>query len=136
MSQLEAKEIGARIALARNEAGMTQEQLTEMATFSKRALQTWEAGNVVPYRQMHELSGLLGRPVEWFLHGETPVEEPVPVDDRLVELADAVEALGGQMKDLASTMSERLESIEQRLPSQSAAERPRREGRRGSGGRE
>ena len=38
MAQLQAKEIGARIALARNEAGLTQEEVTDLATFSKRSL--------------------------------------------------------------------------------------------------
>lgn len=70
VAQLEAKAIGERIAKARLEAGLTQEALAEMATFSKRSLQDYETGVTIPYRHMREISGLLDRPVEWFLHGE------------------------------------------------------------------
>lgn len=137
MSQFEAKEIGARIALARNEAGLTQEELTEMATFSKRALQMWEAGNVIPYRQMQEISRLLDRPVEWFLHGERSREDDSesPVEFRLAELAAAVGTMGRQVEEAARSVSGRLDSIEQRLQTMSASEPPKGAGRRATGSR-
>ena len=71
--QFEAKEIGQRIAEARTLAGLTQEQVAEMASFSKRSLQDYEAGVTIPYKHMREISRLLGREVEWFLHGEEPI---------------------------------------------------------------
>jgi transcriptional regulator with XRE-family HTH domain len=74
MAQFEAKAIGSRIAQARKEAGLTQEQLAELAPFSLRSLQDYEQGTTVPYRQMRDISKLLGKPVEWFLHGDE--EEP------------------------------------------------------------
>lgn len=88
MAQFEAREIGARIAQARREAGLTQEQLAEIAPFSQRSLQDYERGLVIPYRQMRELAKLLGKPVEWFLHGEpedeaTIVERLDSIDERL-----------------------------------------------------
>jgi transcriptional regulator with XRE-family HTH domain len=69
MAQLEAKEIGGRIALARQLAALTQDQLAALAPFSKRSLQEYEAGNVIPYKHFRELSRLLNRPEEWFLYG-------------------------------------------------------------------
>lgn len=74
MAQLEAKAIGARIQQARLEAGMTQEQVAEIATFSKRSLQDYEGGVTIPYRHLREIGQLLDRPVEWFLHGRAGVE--------------------------------------------------------------
>jgi len=137
MSQLQAKEIGARIALARNEHGMTQEELTELASFSKRALQNWEAGASVPYRHMQEISGLLNRPTEWFLHGErqTDADSETPVELRLAELAAAVEAMSRQLEDGSRLVAHRLEQLERRLQETSASATPRGAGRRATGTR-
>ena len=92
VSQFEAEEIGARIALARNERGMTQEELAGAATFSKRSLQDYETGVTIPYKHLRELSSLLGREVEWFLRGETEIDV-----DRLTgleaQLREALERL-------------------------------------------
>ncbi len=93
VSQLEAKEIGARIALARNEAGLTQDEVGELATFSKRSLQNYEAGNTIPYRHMREIAGLLMRPVPWFLHGD--LEADPATTDRLERIeSQLAEILG------------------------------------------
>jgi transcriptional regulator with XRE-family HTH domain len=67
--QFEAKEIGARIAKARKEAGLSQEELAEMAPFSKRSLQDYEGGVTIPYRHLQFLGRILGREIDWFLHG-------------------------------------------------------------------
>lgn len=70
MAQFEAREIGARISRARDERGMTQEELAAIAPFSKRSLQDYEAGKTIPYRHLQDIGKLLGRPTEWFLNGE------------------------------------------------------------------
>lgn len=70
MEELEAKEVGARIRRARDERGLTQEELAGMASFSKRSLQDYEAGKTAAYRHLGELSRLLNRPREWFLYGD------------------------------------------------------------------
>lgn len=139
VSQLQAQEIGARIALARNEAGLTQEQLADLGSFSKRSLQNWEAGVVIPYKSFEEISRLLGRPTDWFLRGERPAQddESPRVELRLAELADAIELLRRQFQEATLAVTTRLERIEALLPSQSASVRPTARGRRasGSGGR-
>lgn len=91
VSQLEAKAIGARIALARNEQGMTQEEMCEMTTFSKRSLSDYENGVTIPYRHLREISALLARPVEFFLHGEPEGAEAS--QESLVVRLEALEAL-------------------------------------------
>lgn len=133
MSQLAAKEIGARIALARNETGMTQDEVAEVATFSKRSLQDYEAGNTIPWRHMQEISGLFRRPVEWFLHGEGPAAGPEV--DRLAEVVGAVDALRRQLEDAASAVEQRLEEIERRLPGPNASDHPTGTGTPASGSR-
>lgn len=41
-----------------------------MASFSKRSLQDYEAGNTAAYRHLGEISRLLNKPHEWFLYGD------------------------------------------------------------------
>lgn len=135
VSQLQAQEIGARIALARNESGLTQEQLADLGSFSKRSLQNWEAGVVIPYKSFEEISRLLRRPTDWFLHGELsePDDEQPRLELRLAELADAIELLRRQFQEATLAVTTRLERIEALLPSRSASGLPRARGRRATG---
>lgn len=129
VAQLEAKEIGERIAQARKEAGLTQEQLIQLATFSQRSLSDYERGAVIPYRQMREISKLLDRPVEWFLHGDDEDEPAVlerldSIDGRLARIeaalalslpAEAVEALRAEGRGAAAAAAaaaDRLDLLE------------------------
>lgn len=105
--QFQAKEIGQRIAEARTVAGLTQETLAEMASFSKRSLQDYETGVTIPYKHMREISQLLGREVEWFLHGEESIPEDrlaaleEKVTSTLEGLTSAVEALTARVDQLS-----------------------------------
>lgn len=91
VAQLEAKAIGSRIAQARNEQGMTQEEMCELTTFSKRSLSDYENGVTIPYKHLREISSLLGREVPWFLHGEEPAKPDVV--ERLAALEERVDLL-------------------------------------------
>lgn len=100
VSQLEAKAIGARLQKARLESGMTQEQVADVATFSKRSLQDYEAGTTIPYKHMRELAGIYQCEVEWLLHGDpettTPATPPAvgASEERIARLeSDVAEAL-------------------------------------------
>jgi transcriptional regulator with XRE-family HTH domain len=117
--QFEAKEIGRRIALARTEAGLTQEEVADLATFSKRSLQDYEAGVTIPYRNMREISRLLGRPVEWFLHGDPEPSTDPPADqlERRLEalearVADGFQSVQGTLEQLADDVG----ALSRRLP--------------------
>jgi transcriptional regulator with XRE-family HTH domain len=91
VSQFEARAIGERIQRARNEVGLTQEEMTELATFSKRSLQDYEAGVTIPYRHMREIAALTGKPVEWFLYGEDP---------EISDLANRVDQIQEQLEEV------------------------------------
>lgn len=119
VSQLEAQEIGARITQARKELGMTQEEVAEVATFSKRSLQDYEAGVTIPYRHLREISGLLKRPVEWFLHGtpESPSNgDPDWMQPLREELSMEIARLRGLNDDLEAELK----------PARQARKRPAR----------
>lgn len=113
VAQLEAKEIGKRIAQARLEAGLTQEQLAEMAPFSYRSLQDYEQGVTIPYRQLREIGKLLDRPVEWFLHGED--EEQPAVLELLAELDRKLDAIDRKLDGDRQAIEQRLLGLEEEL---------------------
>ena len=102
VSQFEAQAIGARIALARNEQGMTQEELAGAASFSKRSLQDYEAGITIPYKHLRELGVLLDRPVEWFLRGEPDglsSDRLQGVESQLAEALDRLRTVEALLRD-------------------------------------
>ena len=75
---LKAREIGKRIALARNEAGgMTQRELADLIGVTERSVSAYERGEVVPFRFIRQLESALARPAAWFLYGED-IEQIAP----------------------------------------------------------
>lgn len=102
VAQFEGKAIGARIAHARDEAGLTQEELAEMASFSKRSLQDYEAGVTVPYRHMREISSLVKRPVEWLLHGEEEESATERLASQVGALADRIAEMESQLEQVVA----------------------------------
>lgn len=100
MQQFAAEDVGARIAQARNESGMTQEELAEIAPFSKRSLQDYEAGTTIPYKHLRFLAKILKRPVDWFLHGDQEEQE---IQSRVLE---ELAALRADLADLARRLPE------------------------------
>lgn len=111
VSVFEPDVIGERIAAARREAGLTQEELADAIGVSTRSLQGFELGERIPYRYMEKIATVTRREWEWLLHGATssPVAEPGAVVARLDEIL------------------ERLDSLEQRLlPADQGAQQPDR----------
>lgn len=106
MAQLEAQAIGRRIAQARKEAGMTQEDVADVASFSRRSLQDYEAGTTIPYKHLREISDLLQREVAWFLHGEPAAPEPSPVAPTLDQLLERVEGLEDTLDEIRRLLLE------------------------------
>ncbi len=94
MEQFAAKEIGLRIAQARHERGLSQDELADLAAgFGKRSLQDYEAGVTIPYKHLRELSRLLKKPTEWFLYGDPDPPAAVAVEERLDRLESLAERI-------------------------------------------
>jgi len=105
MRQVEADGIGRRIARARKERGLTQEELAALIGVSPRSIQGYEAGSVVPYRRLARLAAVCNRDIGWLLEGETSS------DHELVErLLFAVEELSAEAKRIGA-VAERLEHL-------------------------
>ena len=92
MVQFNSHEIGARIKQARLEAGLTQNELAGMGTFSYRSLQGWETGERIPFKHFAELSQLLRKTSEWFLYGDEPDSTTEGRYEELLERLGQVEA--------------------------------------------
>jgi HTH-type transcriptional regulator, cell division transcriptional repressor len=113
LNVFEAEVIGERIARARTEAGLTQEELAELIGVSTRSLQGYEAGAVKPYRHMAKLSSTLNRPVAWFLHGEeedTRLSETQSLRERVEGLADQLDRIERLLRGRAGPSSTRRAS--------------------------
>jgi HTH-type transcriptional regulator, cell division transcriptional repressor len=61
--------VGARLAGARREAGLSQRALAATLGVTPRTVQNYESGKIVPYRHLASLSALLGRTASWLLTG-------------------------------------------------------------------
>lgn len=100
--KMRAKQIGARLAQARTEAGgMTQEEAAHLIGLNPRSVQAHEAGEVIPYRYMRDYERIYSRPVAWFLHGDAAVlgrdTEHREIVERLERLQKAVDAIGAKL---------------------------------------
>lgn len=116
VAQLESEKIGARIRQARDEAGMTQEQLADVARgFSKRSLQDYETGVTIPYKHMQEIAAITGKEPEWILHGDP--EPPATADEATVEkLALRLEALEATVAESIALSREMLQLLRETAP--------------------
>lgn len=90
--ELNAKEIGARIAQSRREAGgMTQRELADLIGVTERSVAAYEAGDVVPYRFMRKIEDILAKPAAWILYGEEAT--PSHMEDRLTALERKIDRI-------------------------------------------
>lgn len=100
LSVFEPQDIGARIAAARKQAGLTQEELGDLIGLSTRSVQGYEAGDVPPYKHLDKISEVVRRSVGWLLHGETEIEGAS--NDRLerieTQLAEIRGMLAGEVR--------------------------------------
>ena len=114
LSVFEPQDIGARIATARKEAGLTQEDLADLVGVSTRSLQGYESGEVVPYRHIGKISETLQRPAAWFLHGEAAEDEATNaerlgrIEDQLAEIRGL---LAGEAQDEDPPSDERAHVV-------------------------
>lgn len=98
-------EIGNRIVQARREAGgMTQAELAALLHVSPRSVQAYEAGEVIPYRQLRDLERALGKPAAWFLHGEAAL---VATDEQHEELMREIRALRSDLSEVLKRLADR-----------------------------
>jgi transcriptional regulator with XRE-family HTH domain len=119
VEQFDANAIGARIKHARIEAGLTQEDLADLAEgFGKRSLQAYETGGSIPFKHLREIGTLLSRETAWFLYGDPnpPKDANQPILDRLQELEGKASQAWADMAAALRQIDASLGRIEARLP--------------------
>jgi PAS domain S-box-containing protein len=62
--------IGRRIARARKEAGLTQQELADRIGVTRRSVQGYESGAIAPYRHLDQLAAAVGQTHEWLVAEE------------------------------------------------------------------
>jgi transcriptional regulator with XRE-family HTH domain len=97
LSVFAPEDIGARLKQARLEAGLTQEDMADLVGVSTRSWQGYEAGDVVPYRQMERIGEITQRTVAWLLHGDIEADESV--DERLGKIEGQLDAIRGLLEE-------------------------------------
>jgi transcriptional regulator with XRE-family HTH domain len=95
IAELEHKGIAGRIKQARNEKGLTQEQMANLLDVKQRTYQNYESATKprIPWERMNDIGRITRKKVEWLLHGEAPDlisamngSIPKAIQDQLVEL--------------------------------------------------
>jgi PAS domain S-box-containing protein len=87
--------VGRRIAQARKEAGLTQQELADRVGVTRRSVQGYESGAIAPYRHLDRLAEVLGRSREWLVSdgtGDVPAELKAELRDLIRE--ELLETLG------------------------------------------
>jgi transcriptional regulator with XRE-family HTH domain len=130
--------IGRRIAQARREAGLTQEELGALIGVTTRSIQGYEAGAVTPFRHLRKLEDVTEKPRGWLLYGDAGSAGGAGnVGDVATKLAELVAQIAEDAERIARAAEqlERTRSV-QPLPlaEQPERARPRRRVPRAAGG--
>jgi transcriptional regulator with XRE-family HTH domain len=130
--------IGRRIAQARREAGLTQEELAGLIGVTTRSVQGYEAGTVTPFRHLRKLEDVTEKPHGWLLYGEGG---GAAAAGNVGDVATKLAALVAQIAEDAERIARAAEQLErtrsvQQLPRAEKPERsrPRRQVPRAAGG--
>lgn len=99
MAEIQREGVCARIAQARREAGVTQQDMADLLDITMRAYQTYESERI-PWRRLNQIAEATGKSKAWLLHGKE--EQPSPdVVSQTAELLAAIHELTAQVSRLA-----------------------------------
>lgn len=102
------EELGSRIKTAREQAGLTQDDLADIVGLSMRQIQNLESGTSKPYKHLATIAEATGRSVEWLLHGDAPTSAD---EDRLREIVrEEVSGLQAQLDRILARLQESPQS--------------------------
>ena len=99
-----AAAVGRRIRVARKELGMTQVEFAQKVGVSQRAAQSWETGEVIPYRWTKKIARIIKREPDWILHGDERLDGR-PKTEALERLETKVDELTQLLRSLSKKIS-------------------------------
>jgi transcriptional regulator with XRE-family HTH domain len=83
-TDVKAEELGERLKLAREQAGMTQGQLALAVDYDQRSISQWERGiRKIPAVDIPIFASVLNVPIAFFFEGQL---EPSDIDDELLRV--------------------------------------------------
>jgi transcriptional regulator with XRE-family HTH domain len=95
------REIGYRIAIAREEAGLNQKELAERLGISQATLSNYEKGKRRVYLpQLQQIAEELGRALDYFLQPIDPDTEPGKPDSSPNEVTELLQIMS-ELNDLS-----------------------------------
>ncbi|MGE5398600.1 MAG: helix-turn-helix domain-containing protein [Chitinophagales bacterium] len=102
------REIGYRIQIAREEAGLNQKELAERLGYSQSTLSNYEKGKRRLYlAQLQKIAEVLGKPVEYFMQ---PFETETNVPSEMYQNRDEWSELLQLMNELGELSRESRQS--------------------------
>lgn len=117
----EEREIGARIAAARREAGLTQRALAARLGVTSRSIQNYESGTVIPYKHLRRIEMLANKRAGWLLTGDGR-DEPMTATVRRLE--EALERHHELLRDHLETMRRQTDMLKDLRLAADARRRP------------
>ena len=104
----EQRQIGARIAAARREAGLTQRELAERLGVTTRSIQNYESGAVIPYKHLRRIETMGHKNVGWILAGDPPEDS---IAATIVRLHEAMERHYALLQEHLETLRRQTEHL-------------------------
>jgi transcriptional regulator with XRE-family HTH domain len=101
MEPEERRRIGARIARARRESGLTQRELADRLGITARSVQSYEAGRIVPWRHLRRIEVLTHKRSGWLLQDEPGRDSAVSartIDELLATIEEHQSLLREQLR--------------------------------------
>jgi len=99
MAEIQREGVCQRIAQARRDAGVTQQEMADALDITMRAYQAYESDRI-PWRRLTQIGEITGKSKAWLLHGEE--EQPSQeVLSGAEELLAAIHELTAQVSRLA-----------------------------------
>jgi transcriptional regulator with XRE-family HTH domain len=110
-SRIRLAAVGERIKQARQEAGLTQDELADLVGVGMRQIQYYEAGESDPYRKINKIAEVTNANAGWLLHGPTGE----PAGDEIAARLQAVEEGQERAERLLRELLQRLPGVESLL---------------------
>jgi transcriptional regulator with XRE-family HTH domain len=108
MADEDRQGIGARIAAARREAGLTQRELADRLGVTTRSIQNYESGSIIPYKHLRRIEMQAHKSVGWILSGEGRDED---VTASLARLEQALERHHALLREHLATIQRQTELL-------------------------
>ena len=89
---------GARLKLARESAGLSQEELAEKVALTRLTISRYESGEIKPgFERLKPLADAVLRPLSWFF--EEPFENSEVILERLDKIEEKLQFLIDRLSD-------------------------------------